>query len=180
MSLINVSIDSFSINEAIMKQLTAVVSNVAQHLKEQKRQLVTAESCTGGLIASFLTEMAGSSLWFERGFVTYSNLSKQELLGVPEALITEFGAVSEPVALAMAVGALKHSAGDVALSVTGIAGPGGGSVDKPVGMVCFGWAIQGMKATSLTKQFNGSRQEIRLAASQQALEGILALKLDHK
>ncbi|MFI4919028.1 MAG: CinA family protein [Legionellales bacterium] len=158
-----------------MSQFSAVQTDIARHLTELKWQLVTAESCTGGLIASCLTEQAGSSVWFERGFVTYSNLAKQELLDVPEALIMEFGAVSEPVALAMAVGALQRSAGHIALSVTGIAGPGGGSVDKPVGTVCFGWAAHGMTPQTLTKQFVGNRQDIRLAACQQALEGVLAI-----
>lgn len=147
---------------------------IATLLKKKQWQLVTAESCTGGLVAGHITELAGSSLWFERGFVTYSNLAKEQMLGVPNALITRFGAVSEEVAQAMAVGALVHSAGHIAVSVTGIAGPDGGSVDKPVGTVCFGWAAQGCEPYTLKVHFNGNRQAVRLAACRQALDGLLA------
>ncbi|WP_230681462.1 CinA family protein, partial [Paracidovorax cattleyae] len=105
--------------------------------------MATAESCTGGMIAGACTDLAGSSQWFERGFVTYSNTAKTELLGVPAALIDTHGAVSEPVARAMAEGALRHSRAHAALSVTGVAGPGGGSVAKPVGTVWFGWHVHG-------------------------------------
>lgn len=155
--------------------MIVVIEEIASVLKQNNWLLVTAESCTGGLIASQITEIAGSSLWFERGFVTYSNLAKEEMLGVPKALIAQFGAVSEEVALAMATGALEHSAGHVALSVTGIAGPDGGSEAKPVGTVCFGWAVQGKKPISLKKHLPGNRQEVRLWACKQALEGVLRL-----
>lgn len=147
---------------------------IANHLKKKHWQLVTAESCTGGLIAGYITELAGSSVWFERGFVTYSNLAKEQMLGVPNALIATFGAVSEEVAQAMAVGALAHSAGHLAVSVTGIAGPDGGSADKPVGTVCFGWAAQGHTPRTLKVHFTGNRQEVRLAACRQALDGLLS------
>ncbi|WP_454785878.1 CinA family protein [Legionella sp. WA2024007413] len=153
--------------EKLIKQISAI-------LKKMNWQLVTAESCTGGLIASYLTEVPGSSVWFERGFVTYSNLAKEELLSVPKQLIEEYGAVSEPVALAMATGALQHSVGHVAVSVTGIAGPDGGSSEKPVGTVCFGWVARDMKPKILRKQFTGSRNDIRLAACEEALSGILS------
>ncbi|HHT0592339.1 TPA: CinA family protein [Legionella anisa] len=157
-----------------MSSFDQLIIEISAILKKKNWQLVTAESCTGGLIASYLTEISGSSVWFERGFVTYSNLAKEELLSVPKQLIEEYGAVSEPVAQAMAIGALQHSAGHVAVSVTGIAGPDGGSLEKPVGTVCFGWAAQGMNPRILRKQFTGNRHDIRLAACQEALSGILS------
>jgi nicotinamide-nucleotide amidase len=158
-----------------MNQIAPLLQEIASTLNRKHWQLVTAESCTGGLIAGAITDLPGSSSWFERGFVTYSNLAKQEMLGVPEALIIKYGAVSNEVALAMATGALEHSAGQVALAVTGIAGPDGGSIEKPVGTVCFAWVIKGGKPLALKKQFRGSRQEIRIAACQEALKGILDL-----
>lgn len=160
-----------------MNQHIELIKKIATHLSALKWQLVTAESCTGGLIASAVTEVAGSSQWFERGFVTYSNLAKEEMLSVSPQLIREHGAVSEEVALAMAMGALQHSAGHIAVSVTGIAGPDGGSIEKPVGTVCFGWATRTASPRSLKRQFDGSRQEIRLAACQEALEGVLSIAI---
>lgn len=158
-----------------MNSLNQLIDEIAVILKQKNWQLVTAESCTGGLVASSLTEIPGSSVWFERGFVTYSNLAKEEMLSVPKQALKDYGAVSEPVAAAMATGALQHSAGQVAVSITGIAGPDGGSIAKPVGMVCFGWAVQGMGVKTLKKQFAGTRQEIRLASCQEALSGVLSL-----
>ncbi len=158
-----------------MTSFNSLILDIAQCLRAKHWHIVTAESCTGGLIASYITEIPGSSLWFERGFVTYSNLAKQEMLGVPEKLITQYGAVSEEVASAMAVGALSHSKGHFALSVTGIAGPDGGSVEKPVGTVCFGWAGLGIEPQTMKKQLTGNRQEIRIAACHIALEGILSI-----
>ncbi len=155
-----------------------LIAEIALLLKRAHWQLVTAESCTGGLIAANLTAVAGSSAWFERGFITYSNRAKQEMLAVPEQLLLTFGAVSEEVASAMAEGALQHSAGQIALAVTGIAGPDGGSVEKPVGTVCFAWASKGVLTHSLKKQFNGSREDIRQAACEQALAGVLSLLQD--
>lgn len=157
-----------------MSSFDKLIKEISAILKKRDWQLVTAESCTGGLIASYLTEIPGSSVWFERGFVTYSNLAKEELLSVPKQLIEKYGAVSEPVAQAMATGALQHSAGHIAVSVTGIAGPDGGSLEKPVGTVCFGWAARGMNPKISRKQFTGDRQDIRLAACQEALSGILS------
>lgn len=157
-----------------MNQPVLLAEEVAKGLKARKWQLVTAESCTGGLISSTLTEIAGSSVWFERGFVTYSNLAKQEMLSVPAELISQFGAVSEETARAMALGALQHSAGHIAVSVTGIAGPSGGSADKPVGTVCIAWAVRGAQIVVERKQFTGTRQAIRLATCEQALRGILS------
>jgi nicotinamide-nucleotide amidase len=143
-------------------------------LKTKNKTITTAESCTGGLIASYLTELAGSSAWFERGFVTYSNLSKQEMLGVDEVLIREHGAVSEQVAESMALGALHHSAASVSLSVTGIAGPDGGSALKPVGTVCFAWAVRGHEVSSKRCCFaNASREQVRKLACLEAFQGML-------
>ncbi|WP_353363091.1 CinA family protein [Acidovorax sp. FG27] len=122
--------------------------------------LATAESCTGGLIAAACTDLAGSSAWFERGFVTYSNDAKTELLGVPADLIAAHGAVSEPVARAMAEGAVDRSSASVAVAVTGVAGPGGGSADKPVGTVWFGWCVGGETVTQRCR-FDGDRAAVR-------------------
>lgn len=158
-----------------MTSLASLLQELSSALKKLNWQLVTAESCTGGMIASSITDLPGSSIWFERGFVTYSNLSKQEMLAVPEELIIQHGAVSNEVACAMASGALQHSAGQLALSVTGIAGPDGGSIEKPVGTVCFAWAARDSLPVMLKKHFNGTRQEIRLAAVYEALGGALEL-----
>jgi nicotinamide-nucleotide amidase len=118
-----------------------LVQSLATQLLARGWMLATAESCTGGLIAAACTDLAGSSTWFERGFVTYSNAAKAQMLGIDAALIAQHGAVSEPVARAMAQGALQHAHAQLALAVTGVAGPGGGSADKPVGTVWFAWAL---------------------------------------
>lgn len=141
---------------------------LARLLLRQGWFLATAESCTGGLIAASCTELAGSSNWFERGFVTYSNAAKNELLDVDAALIDHHGAVSEAVARAMAVGALAHSHAQVAVAVTGIAGPSGGSADKPVGTVWLAWATP-MGVISELKYFDGDRAAVRQATVQHAL-----------
>ena len=130
--------------------------------------MATAESCTGGLIAATCTELAGSSNWFERGFVSYSNAAKCELLGVDAALIEAHGAVSEPVVRAMAVGALAHSRAQVAVAVTGVAGPSGGSAAKPVGTVWLAWATP-TGVTSEVQHFAGDRAAVRRATVQHAL-----------
>jgi nicotinamide-nucleotide amidase len=136
--------------------------------------LATAESCTGGLIASHCTDLAGSSAWFERGFVTYSNAAKTQMLGVDPALIAEHGAVSEAVARAMATGALQRSPAQVSVAVTGVAGPSGGSPDKPVGTVWFAWATpQGL--TSACRLFGGDRAAVRDATVQHALRTLVNL-----
>ncbi len=132
-------------------------------------RVATAESCTGGMIAAALTDVAGSSAVFERGFVTYSNAAKAELLGVPEASLAEHGAVSEQTARAMAEGALAHSRADVAVAVTGIAGPDGGSPDKPVGLVHFAAARTGRKTRHLARVFPGDRAAVRAATRETAL-----------
>ena len=141
----------------------------ARHMK-----LATAESCTGGLIAAVLTAIAGSSDVVERGFVTYSNEAKAELLGVPMALIDAVGAVSEPVAQRMAEGALQRSHADIVVSVTGVAGPGGGSAEKPVGLVWFGLAQRGQPVASESRVFPGDRTAIRVATVEQAFALIRA------
>lgn len=137
-------------------------------------RLATAESCTGGAIAAALTDIAGSSDVFERGFVVYSNEAKTELLGVPADLVAKHGAVSEQVAAAMAEGALAHSRADLVLAVTGIAGPGGGSAAKPVGLVYIGWARRGTKPAVECHRFPGDRAAVRAASVQRALELLLA------
>ena len=143
------------------------IAEIAEILLNSGRMLATAESCTGGMIAAACTDLAGSSQWFERGFVTYSNEAKHEMLGVPTDLIATHGAVSEPVARAMAMGAIEHSHADVAVAVTGIAGPTGGSADKPVGTVWFGFALNGECVTE-TKVFAGDRSAVRHATLRHA------------
>ena len=133
-----------------------------------------AESCTGGLVCATLTELAGSSNWFERGYITYSNEAKAECLGVPSEVIESHGAVSEEVAKAMAEGARIHSGSNVAVSITGIAGPTGGSQEKPVGTVCFGWATENQVLTK-TMCFDGDRQMVRQQAMEFALTELIAL-----
>lgn len=141
----------------------------------KRMKIVTAESCTGGLVAGALTEISGSSAIVERGFVTYSNDAKVEVLGVMPELIAEYGAVSEEVADAMAIGALEFSLADVALSVTGIAGPLGGTATKPVGLVCFGLATRGGVQFHYRSQFNGDRDDIRRQAVHEALKLLLSM-----
>ncbi|HYF42174.1 MAG TPA: CinA family protein [Ramlibacter sp.] len=136
--------------------------------------LATAESCTGGLIAAACTELSGSSRWFERGFVTYSNEAKTESLGVDAALIAQHGAVSEKVARAMAFGAVRHSNAQVSVAVTGVAGPTGGSPDKPVGTVWFGFQVDG-RLTSETVRFEGDRAAVRQQTVRHALSRLVEL-----
>ena len=143
---------------------------IVEAYKAAGLMIATAESCTGGLIAGAITEIAGSSAVFDRGFVTYSNEAKAEMLGVPPELIAEHGAVSEPVARAMAEGALARSKADVAVSVTGIAGPGGGSVEKPVGLVWFGLAARDQSAASEYHVFSGDRAAVRQATVLHAMK----------
>ncbi len=158
--------------------METLLAQVAAALQAKGWMLTTAESCTGGWIAKLCTDLTGSSAWFERGFVTYSNESKQEMLGVPAATLAEYGAVSEAVTAAMATGALLHSRAQVAVSVSGIAGPGGGTITKPVGMVCFGWAAQDGKVRTATQYFQGDREAVRYQAVQYALQGVLQMLAD--
>lgn len=141
-------------------------------LKRAGALLAAAESCTGGWAAQVVTSVAGSSAWFDRGFVTYSNDAKRELLGVRPETLAAHGAVSEETAREMARGALERSKAGVALAITGVAGPGGGSADKPVGMVCFAWASP-HKVHSETRRFSGDRKSVREQSVIRALEGVL-------
>ncbi|MDO8887320.1 CinA family protein [Hydrogenophaga sp.] len=145
---------------------------LARELKSRGWKMATAESCTGGLIAGACTDASGSSDWFERGFVTYSNAAKTELLGVPAELIEAHGAVSEPVARAMAAGAILHAPVQLTVAVTGVAGPTGGSADKPVGTVWFGWATPAGSFTE-HRRFDGDRAAVRAATVRHALAGLL-------
>lgn len=149
--------------------LEPLLDQAARQLRARGQSLVTAESCTGGLIAACCTLLAGSSDWFERGFVTYSNAAKQAQLGVPMALIDTHGAVSEPVVRAMAEGALIHSAADWSLAVTGIAGPGGGSSAKPVGTVWLALGQRGGMTRAECQRFSGDRSAVRSATVARAL-----------
>jgi nicotinamide-nucleotide amidase len=148
------------------------VEQLASLLRERRWMLAAAESCTGGMISAACTDLAGSSDWFERGFVTYSNEAKSEMLGVDAALIEAQGAVSEVVARAMAFGAVRHSKAQVSVAVTGIAGPTGGSPQKPVGTVWFAFMVNGL-LTSETRRFDGDRAQVRLATVQHALDGLI-------
>lgn len=153
-------------------------------------QITTAESCTGGLVAKLITDLAGSSQWFERGFVTYSNLAKEQMLGVDAQLLADCGAVSEPVAEAMAKGALRNSQAQIALSITGIAGPGGGTKIKPVGLVCFGWAYYIVEegalenkeiiATTSSQRFSGDREAVRNQSALFSLQKIVEIIRDNQ
>lgn len=156
-------------------EMQSLIYELIDILIPKHHLIATAESCTGGLISSLLTEIEGSSSWFDRGFVTYSNVSKQELLDVPALLIEQYGAVSEPVAEAMAIGALHHSKASLSVAVTGIAGPSGGSIDKPVGTVCFAFAVRGRGVDTQRCWFQEeSRSQIRMLACRQALLGLIA------
>ena len=160
-------------SEATLRLQGAAVRLVAGFARARK-MIATAESCTGGMIAAFLTDVPGSSAVLERGFVTYSNAAKTEMIGVPKALIAHQGAVSEAVARAMAEGALAASAADVAVAVTGIAGPGGGSKDKPVGLVHFALASSGDTAHRVRRFDDAGRAGIRLATVDVAFEMLTA------
>ena len=154
------------------KALDAILTDISGRLLARGEMLATAESCTGGLIAAACTDLAGSSQWFERGFVTYSNAAKTELLGVDAALIAQHGAVSEPVARAMAEGAIARSHAQAGVAVTGVAGPTGGSDAKPVGTVWFAWCVGG-ETHSEMQHFPGDRAAIRAATLRYALQRLL-------
>ncbi|MBB3211593.1 nicotinamide-nucleotide amidase [Herbaspirillum sp. Sphag1AN] len=157
-----------------MDTTTEVAARVGQVLKTRNLLLATAESCTGGGIAQAITEIAGSSEWFDCGFVTYSNASKNELLDIPEALIAQHGAVSEEIAGAMAEAAVANSNSSVAVSTTGIAGPGGAVPGKPVGTVCFGWRV-GDQTFTERKVFSGDRHSVREQSVIHSLLGLIRL-----
>ena len=151
-----------------------LVAQLAALLTARGWMLASAESCTGGMIAAACTDLAGSSAWFERGFVSYSNAAKTELLGVPTGLIATHGAVSEAVARAMAQGALAHAHAQCAVAVTGVAGPTGGSADKPVGTVWFAWATPG-GLHSECQRFDGGRAAVRSATVEHSLRTLMDL-----
>jgi nicotinamide-nucleotide amidase len=155
--------------------LQDLARRAGERMQQRSLMVATAESCTGGWVAACLTAVAGSSAWFERGFVTYSNDAKQEALGVSRDTLDAHGAVSEPVAREMVVGALRHSRAQVAVAVTGIAGPSGGTPEKPVGTVCFAWAGPGDAISSRTLHFAGDREQVRRQSVAEALTGVLRL-----
>jgi nicotinamide-nucleotide amidase len=157
-----------------VKRFEAAVRALGEALRARGRFVATAESCTGGLIAAACTSLAGSSDWFERGFVSYSNDAKAELLGVDAALIAAHGAVSEPVAMAMAEGALTHSRADIGVAVTGIAGPGGATPGKPVGLVWIALAQRGHPTVATRHVFGGDRSAVREATVDEALRQLAA------
>ena len=168
----NPSTDNMLLNQELI--VPVYIGLLANMMLENGLFLATAESCTGGMIAAACTDLAGSSAWFERGFVSYSNAAKTELLGVDAALIAQHGAVSEQVARAMAFGAIRHSNAQVSVAVTGVAGPAGGSFEKPVGMVWFGFSVGGM-LTSEVMRFDGDRAGIRAATVRHALQRLVSL-----
>ena len=153
-------------------QALALAVELGHVLQRRGLRVVTAESCTGGLVAAAITSVAGSSAWFERGYVTYANDAKEAMLGVPAALLERHGAVSEPVAQAMAQGACERAGADCGVAVTGIAGPAGGTPDKAVGTVCFGFVIHG-RAETVTRHFDGDRATVRAQSVAEALGGLI-------
>lgn len=156
-------------------ELKQLAQDLGMKLQSRQWSVATAESCTGGLVGQLLTSLPGCSGWFERGFITYSNASKEEMLGVSSATLQTFGAVSEETASEMASGALAHSHAQVSLSITGIAGPDGGTPQKPVGMVCYGWALKDGMVLSSTCRLSGDREEIRTRAAAAAIRGLIEL-----
>ena len=155
------------------EEIAGVAQQLGAALEQHKQKLVTAESCTGGWVGSVVTSVPGSSRWYDRGFITYSNTSKREMLGVSAELIARYGAVSEQTARAMVEGALDKSQAQFALSITGIAGPGGGSEEKPVGLVWFAWSSKSRETRSRSCQFGGDRANVRKHAVHHALQGML-------
>ena len=158
-----------------MDDLETLAEQVGAALKSRGLMLASAESCTGGWVGAAVTAVAGSSHWFDRGFITYTNESKQEMLGVSAKTLAEYGAVSEPTVREMAAGALKHSHAQVALAISGIAGPGGATLDKPVGTVCIAWAMRSGAGRSQTFHFQGDRAAVRRQAVAAALQGMLEM-----
>ncbi len=157
------------------REFERLVEKLASRLKINGWSMATAESCTGGWIAKCCTDLAGSSAWFERGFVTYSNRAKYELLGVKRSTLEEHGAVSEATAVQMAVGAHRHAGVDAAVAVTGVAGPDGGTPDKPVGTVWFAWSLEGRPVSSEVMWFRGDRDAVRRQTVAHALNRLLDL-----
>jgi nicotinamide-nucleotide amidase len=156
-------------------QLYQLAEQVGRALHAKGWMMATAESCTGGWIAQAVTAVSGSSAWFERGFVTYTNTAKQEMLGVHTATLDAHGAVSEPVVREMTQGTLVRSHAQVAVSVSGVAGPTGGTPQKPVGMVCIGWGVKDGALQTATEHFGGDRESVRRQTVAYALERVLAV-----
>jgi nicotinamide-nucleotide amidase len=165
--------------------LLALAQTLGEALQARKLSLVLAESCTGGMVAQYVTAIAGSSAWFDRGYVSYSNAAKQDMLGVSTQTLKDFGAVSEQVTAEMAKGALQHSQAQISASISGVAGPGGGTDSKPVGTVCFGFASKTKQANltsditaiTQTKHFSGNRDAIRRQSVNQVLQTLITLTL---
>jgi nicotinamide-nucleotide amidase len=156
-------------------ELQQLSKQIGQRLLEKKWLLATAESCTGGWISQCITDISGSSQWFDRGFVTYSNQAKQEMLGVSVDTLSKYGAVSEQTVIEMAQGALANSRADITVAVSGIAGPGGGSLEKPVGLVWHAWLIRDQQPVLQSERYLGSRQQVRAQTVETVLDGILRL-----
>lgn len=157
------------------EELHQLATELGDRLRARGWMLATAESCTGGWVGQLVTAIPGSSTWYERGFITYANAAKVEMLSVPTETLDTHGAVSEETASAMATGALKHSHAQAALAISGIAGPGGGTREKPVGLVCYGWALADGTLMSSTCRLDGDRDEIRSRAVAAALRGLIDL-----
>jgi nicotinamide-nucleotide amidase len=165
--------------------LLDLAQELGEALKARQRLLVLAESCTGGMVAQYVTAIAGSSAWFDRAYISYSNTAKQDMLGVSTQTLEAFGAVSEQVAAEMALGALENSSAQISAAISGIAGPDGGTESKPVGTVCFGFACNkqtgkaaaDIKAMTQTRHFSGNRDAIRRQAATHALETLITLTL---
>ena len=153
--------------------LIELATRVGGALEKRQWMLATAESCTGGWVAQIMTSVSGSSVWFDRGFVTYSNQSKQDMLAVAAQTLENHGAVSEAVVSEMAAGALTHSQAQISVAISGIAGPGGGTLDKPVGTVWIAWGVRKMTVSSEKFRFLGDRRAVRIQAVEQALLGVL-------
>jgi len=156
-------------------ELESLAVKLGMVLHERNLCCATAESCTGGLVAKLITDVAGSSAWFQGGYVCYANACKHSMLGVPLATIEQFGAVSNEVVRALCEGGIARSNADIVVAISGVAGPGGGSEAKPVGTVCIGWIQRGAAASCCVYQFAGDREAIRAAAAGQALRGILTI-----
>jgi nicotinamide-nucleotide amidase len=157
------------------EELHQLAAELGDKLRARGWMLATAESCTGGWVGHLLTSLPGSSNWYERGFITYANAAKVEMLGVPAETLDHYGAVSEETASAMATGALRNSHAQATLAISGIAGPGGGTPQKPVGLVCYGWALEDGTVMSSTCRLDGDREEIRSRAVAAALRGLIDL-----
>jgi len=157
------------------EELQQLAAELGDRLRARGWMLATAESCTGGWVGQLLTALPGSSQWYERGFITYAHAAKIEMLGVPTETLDQYGAVSEETASAMAAGALAHSHAQATLAISGIAGPGGGTPQKPVGLVCYGWALEDGTLMSSTCRLDGDREEIRSRAVAAALRGLIDL-----